>query len=376
MRHPRAHLVLALALALPPLTACTPDKIRVQPKDVRTLQLRRYDGATRFCPGEILQIEMVADLKDGTVCSNLRANTGCRKKKHAVLDGASVALFAEPGRWLSAKEYKLQTPPNPFATWRDGVELRGWVQSTGTKHPLRTSQVTRRLLPTYACHSASPQVFSNGQAPTASPGRRGPVLTVLVTALPSPFYPDAVLIKVVSASAVRYFISQDRANPVTVVSAGQRGGDGYDGETGRRGQDGRSATSDCQNGENGENGGPGGDGGPGAPGGPGGDVVVVFDRTAVGRLESRVIVRSEGGAGGSGGRGGMGGSGGSGGSGRSGTNCTGSSGNSGSTGLSGRDGPDGAWGPPGRVSRTVGTREEMFAPELPTFRELEVNQGI
>ena len=63
-------------LMLLALAACTPDKIRVQPNDVRTLQVRRFDGATRFCPGEIIQVEMVATLKDGTVCSNLREDTG------------------------------------------------------------------------------------------------------------------------------------------------------------------------------------------------------------------------------------------------------------------------------------------------------------
>ncbi|MBU1511390.1 hypothetical protein KKD52_13605, partial [Myxococcota bacterium] len=170
-----------LPVLLLALLACTPDKIRVQPNDVRTLQVRRYDGATRFCPGETIQVEMVANLKDGTVCSNLRTDTGCRKQKNAVLDPKSVALFAEPARWVSSTEFRLLTPPNPLATWKDGIELRGWIQSTGTKYPLRTEQVSRRLLPTYLCHSRVAQVFSDGQAYTATPGRRGPNLTVLVT---------------------------------------------------------------------------------------------------------------------------------------------------------------------------------------------------
>jgi hypothetical protein len=366
----------SVLLVLLSLLACKPDRIRVQPNDVRTLQVRRFDGATRFCPGEIIQVEMVADLKDGTVCSNLRPNTGCRKQKHAVLDPRSVALFAEPARWVSDREFRLQTPPNPFATWRDGVELRGWIQSTGTKYPLRTEQVNRRLLPTYLCHSAHPQVFSDGQAPTGRVGRRGPNLTVLLTPLPSPFYPDVVLLKVVSGSQVRYFISQDAGHPVTIVSQGQGGGNGSDGQSGRRGSDGRSAVSECENGDNGDNGDDGGDGGPGAPGGPGGDVLVVFDQTKVQALERRVIARSEGGPGGHGGRGGSGGAGGSGGSGRSGTNCSGSSGSSGSYGRSGHDGPTGPHGPRGHVTATRGLRDEMFAPELPTFKELDTHLGL
>ncbi len=362
--------VIALILALHGMAACRPTRLEIDPAEVKTLQVRRADSLTRFCPGEVFQVEMLAMLKDGTECSSVRSDTGCRKQKHSVLSPSSVALFAQPGEWVAIEKYLFRPHPDPWKTMRNGITLRGWVQGTAKSRQERSQEVRQRLFPEYTCHSATPRVYEPAHAPTGRPGGRGPTLTVMATPFSTPYYHDAVLIKVLVDGVAHYYISQDPDHPVTIISRGQRGGSGYDGRDGISGLDGSNASSDCQAGGDGGDGGHGENGGPGYPGGPGGEIHLLIDQNAVRKLENRVFVRSDGGLGGPGGLGGRGGRGGSGGYGKGGTNCTATNGRQGSQGHSGHDGAPGPEGPPGSVQMSVAPAAEMFSMELPRMKKM------
>jgi hypothetical protein len=206
-------------------------------------------------------------------------------------------------------------------------------------------------------------------------GAPGPDLDVYAAPFATPFYPEAVIVRIESPTLglAKYVVSATPVDPVVIASKGGAGGAGFSGERGMDGAAGASATSTCGTGGAGGAGSAGGPGGHGGNGGRGGMVRVHFDTATAASLAGRVKVSSLGGEAGPGGSGGSGGSGGPGGSGgSSGDGCTGTrgpQGPAGPSGPSGRSGVPGSPGPSPRVSTMP--RGVMFATEAPRIRAIE-----
>jgi len=213
-------------------------------------------------------------------------------------------------------------------------------------------------------------------------GRPGPELTVAITSLSTPFYPDAALVRVEWLGNRAYFISPSADKPVRIVSKGQNGAPGAHGQDGAKGRDGEDAKADCAKGEDGGNGKPGGPGGNGGDGGPGGPIKVVLDEANADKLRGRLLLASIGGEAGQAGRGGQGGLGGHPGAGgplKAGASLESCKPEMGKFGKNGPDGADGKMGNAGADGPAPtfenSPRQTLFGTELGMIQRIEAAKG-
>ncbi len=368
-----AHPLFAL-LALAPLGAACTKHVTIDPRNVKELAVRPYQGEAEFCPGHAFQIELVAKMSDGTTCSNLDKRSGCLGHSKAIIDPNDVRLTATNATALERPEYGWLPDPNPLATAATGMQLGGWIETKIDDKPMKTDFARAALKPVYSCMRET-NIEPDLEIGYGQDGARGPDLEVYATALATPYYPDAVLVRIEAPAMnlVRYVISPSSNSPVAIASKGQGGGRGHPGARGADGAPGVSSSSVCGTGGPGGAGGNGGPGGQGGNGGPGGFVRLHLDGAMAPMLRERVLVASLGGAAGPGGQGGAGGNGGPGGAGGpSGDSCTGSRGPQGSSGIAGPYGRDGYPGPNGPPPKFfLAPRDAMFASEAARMAEIE-----
>ncbi len=356
------------------LGGCGPTKMQIDPKNVANVVVRPASGQNLYCPGDKFQVEVVAKLKDGTNCSTINPDLGCMGKKDSVIDPAMVRVEATPGAPVQEHNpFVFMPDPNPLHTAATGMRLKAWIVGT-TGAQSDTAFAESALKPVYACQQQNmltrPPPPGYGQH-----GGQGPSLRISATVLSTPWYADAVLIRIdaTDLGLTRYVISQSADMLVRIASKGQDGARGFPGTPGTNGVRGSNASSTCGKGGRGSDGGPGGYGGPGGSGGPGGMIEVMVDAAAADKITARLRVASPGGAAGPGGFGGSGGLGGSGGSG--GPSGQGCSGQSGESGHNGQNGPPGPMGLPGQNGPapifTTASRDKLFAGELAVIKQIE-----
>lgn len=363
-------------------TGCGPTKMELDPKSVVNVDVRPASGQRLYCPGEAFQVELVAKLPDGSQCSSTNRALGCNGKGDAVIDPKLVRLEAvNATRGGDADDFVMVPNPNPLDTAGTGVTLRGWLESS-----LGASQKGETTLkPVYQCMSRAELGVAGAGSLDGLNGAAGPTLRVYATPMSTPFYADAVLVRVESSTGeVRYMISPSADQPVSIVSRGQNGAPGAAGAPGKAGTAGVAADVACGTGGVGGDGTDGGAGGLAGAGGAGGAIEIALDGTAADKLRGRVLVESLPGQGGAVGRGGAGGAAGVGGAagpdgppGQNGPSCVGAKGKDGRPGRSGAAGPPPP-PPPASPIPTVGqgVRKELFARELKVIETIEATKAI
>ncbi|UQA61758.1 hypothetical protein [Polyangium aurulentum] len=368
----------ALAALAPALAACGPSHAQIDPRNVVNVTVRPASGQLLYCPGDEFQVEVVAKLKDGTTCSNVDGNRGCLGKDDQVIapelvriGGSSGVPLRQPGAFLWAPN------PDPLATADSGMTLRGWLEGVVEGKTVKSMEGEALLRPVYECQQQGIYtILISGRA--GDDGRPGPEVTVAITTLSTPFYPNAALIRVEWQGTREYFISPSADKPVRIISKGQDGLPGVPGQDGAKGRDGKNAEQECAKGEDGGNGAPGQPGGPGGDGGPGGPIKVILDEANADKLRGRLLLASVGGdpgQGGLGGHGGFGGQGGFGGPLKAGTSldsCKPVSGEHGKKGADGLEGPRGNRGADGPAPTfEMQPRQTLFANELGIIQRIE-----
>jgi hypothetical protein len=339
----RRQALLALALVTSPFAFGCTKKVTIDPRAVTELTVRPFAkrgplaDQLLYCPGDAFQVELVAEMSDGTLCSNLDKRTGCLGHSKALIVEGDVHITGSGGEQVVGPKFTWMPDPDPLATAATGMKLEGWLDVTIEGQELKTKVARAKLKPVYSCMEST-IVLPATVAGAGQDGAPGPDLDVYAAPFATPFYPEAVIVRIESPTLglAKYVVSATPVDPVVIASKGGAGGAGFSGERGMDGAAGASATSTC---------GTGGAGGAGSAGGPGG----------------------HGGNGGSGGSGGAGGSPGS-----SGDGCTGTrgpQGPAGPSGPSGRSGVPGSPGPSPRVSTMP--RGVMFATEAPRIRAIE-----
>ncbi len=360
----------ALASSALVMLACGPSKLMVSPARVVNVNVQPASLQALFCPGDAFQIELVAKLDDGTLCSNIDGGRGCMNEKDSIIDPSLVRIEASPGAFTDMSKFVFTPPVNPLETADAGISLRGYLEDATGKSVVGE----RRVSPVYDCQreyvGSVPQPGKNGE-----PGQPGPDLTVTVTSLSTPWFSNAALIRVENGSQKVYFISPSADRPVRIVSKGQDGGAGALGPAGAAGADGAAAGAACTPGSNGMPGTSGGQGGDGGNGGPGGSIKLVVDDAKGEMLKARVKLESIGGAAGLAGPGGAGGAGGRGGAGAAADTMCASGGAAGADGSAGTSGPSGKPGKPGAPgpapAESAGARSALFASEMATITKIE-----
>ncbi len=387
MKPIRLLIPFLVAVLATPLVACGPSHVQLDPRQVANVSVRPASGQKFFCPGDAFQVEVIAKLNDGSTCSSVEPALGCMGEKDAVIDPDDIRLNGDSGKMEDKSEWIWMPPSNPLATAASGITFTAWLETTIDDELLKSSQGTAELTPVYDCQQKDAFGFAppddpdflgkllgqTGEPPAdGADGQSGPNLEIAVTALSTPFYPNAALIRVRGDQSTRYYISPSVDKPVTIVTRGEDGHPGRAGEAGRAGSDGRDATSTCGRGGDGGDGTAGTAGSDGGNGGNGGSIVMMLDEASADTLRHRVLASSRGGKAGRGGHGGVGGRRGYGGdAGPSGKDCKGEKGKSGEPG---RDGPSGARGQAGTSGglrvETV-PREALFGKELGIIRKIE-----
>lgn len=365
----RTGLLAALSVLGVGLGGCGPTLVNFDPNNAVSLDVRPVPGQKVFCPGATFQVEVIAKLQSGSMCSSTDRSVGCQGQKDAVINPTMIRLEASGGKRTGDLEKFMWTPPaDIFETADTGLTIRAWlekqVEGQYQKSPVGESE----LVPVYQCRSGD--TFSAGSA-----GAAGPDVQIAVAPLKTPYYADAALVRVDVQGSRSYYISPSPEQPVYITTYGGDGPQGAQGKAGEKGEDGRAAPSGsapCTRGEPGRDGQDGGAGGPGGDGGPGGAVRITLDKAAGNALLSRVVAKSLPGGPGAGGRGGDGGPGGSGGSGITGPSCSdvkGQDGRAGRAGQSGQAGRAGQAGPAPVVS--MSPRQTLFVDEMPTIQRIE-----
>ncbi len=364
--------ILALTAAQPILTGCGPNQAQIDPRNVSDLKIRPSSGQMLFCPGAPFTVEFVAKLKDGSTCSNLNADSGCMNQKNTVIDPTVLRLTGSNGR---VQGQGWVTDDDPLKTADSGIRLKGWMEQVLNGQTYKSMESDIDLKPVYECMSSADFSQGNGRD-DGSNGSPGPAITVAITTLSTPFYPDAALVRVESGTMRQYYISPSADKPIRITATGQPGARGRQGAAGNGGQAG-TAGAECKNGTDGGNGSAGGAGGRGGDGGAGGTIRVILDEANADKLKGRLLIANPGGAAGEGGFGGPGGSGGNGGSAGSkpanaAADCnpqSGRSGQDGATGATGPRGKDGAAGP--APSFENGKRQAIWANEMQAIQRVE-----
>jgi len=369
--------ILAITAVQPILTGCGPTQAQIDPRNVADLKIRPTSGQDLFCPGAPFSVEFVAKLKDGTTCSNFNADSGCMNQKNTVIDPTVLRLSGSNGQ---VQGQGWVTDADPLKTADTGIRLRGWLEQviSGQNQKSMESEIT--LKPVYECKSQANYSPGNGRD-DGSNGGAGPMITIAITTLSTPFYPDAALIRVESGTLREYFISPSADKPIRITATGQPGARGKQGAAGADGRAG-DAGAECKNGTDGTDGTAGGPGGRGGDGGAGATIKVILDDANPDKLKGRILIANPGGAPGEGGLGGPGGRGGVGGApGTKATNvppaeCTPQGGKSGQNGANGPNGPRGNAGPAGPApSFENAKRFTVWANESQAIQRIEGSGG-
>ncbi len=368
----RTGMLTTLMLASGALAACGPTLVNFDPSNAVSIDVRPVTGQKVFCPGAAFQVEILAKLANGSLCSSTDRSIGCQGEKDAVISPKMIRLEGDQGGRKGDLEKFVWAPPDDiFATADTGVTLRAWLEKTVEGQYQKSVVGESELVPVYTCRMGDS--FGPG-----SPGAPGPEVRVAITSLKTPFYPDAALIRVDAAGSRSYYISPSEDQAVSITSHGGNGASGNQGQSGKQGEDGRAAPSGaavCTRGENGRDGQDGGPGGPGGDGGAGGPVRITVDKAAADKLKGRILAESIGGGAGPGGQGGAGGPGGHGGDGVTGQGCSSSSDVKGQDGRAGRAGQSGAEGRAGNAGPApvfaTGTRQSLFADEMDIIQRIE-----
>jgi hypothetical protein len=347
-------LVLVGATAL---LGCGPKTVSVKPGDVREVVVRPRDGQPVFCPGQPFEVEVVAQMNNGDVCSTTVPGR-CAGSDKALLDKKQIVVTASAGIF-DPSTMVLRPVEDPLAT-AAGMSLAGWVLGAEQK------RATTVLRPVYPCMATSDY--------DAPPGAPGPALEIAATIISTPFYPRVTLVRIRSSDGGVRYVMSPVGQRLRILA---RGGQGYAGEQGSSGQQGASGSAGgmCQNGGAGGAGTPGGPGGPGGNGGPGGSILAAIDAAAFDEIAAQLDLLTPGGDPGPGGAGGQGGAGGAGGAAGSSDpkqcpsgGTAGPAGPAGSRGSDGSPGMEGPDGPPPK--RTAQPRDVLFAAEMPRILEL------
>lgn len=370
---------IAAAFAAPlllGLTGCASEQVHVDPGSVRELTLRVAGSAqgakATFCPGQIISLELLAKLADGSMCSSGSAMPGCMGRSDAIIDPGDARVQGSSGSFSKGQGISWMPDPNPLTTAVEGLTLRAFVEAVRDGRPVQSKTAELSLDPEYSCLQEA--VFQPPALQTpATEGGVGPALRVAITTFSTPRYPDAVLVRVDSPLGKTYLIGATRGKPVTIISKGQRGGPGVAGVSGIMGADGPEPSSiGCHPGRPGMNGMDGGQGGPGGRGGPGGPIQIVLDEAVIDKLKGWLSVGSVGGDGGPGGAGGRGGTGGRGSRASNSPGCTAQEGNAGKNGVQGRGGAAGPRGVDGpQPTFSTGARKDLFGDDLPLIERIE-----
>lgn len=372
---------LPILVAAGAVAGCGPKQLKVDPRAVVDVQVRPASGQPLYCPGDAFEVELVAKMKDGSTCSNIDPARRCGGVE-GVIARDLVRIQSSSGDWRGNSPYVLVPPDDALATAEQGLRLRAWLEGPSPDGAMAKSmEGTNELRPVYTCAAQRERLFT-GPSPAmhGENGAPGPSLTVAVTTLSTPYYPNAALVVIKGGGQTRYLISPSADQPVTIVSRGAPGFQGKPGRPGPPGVNGGDSQQECIQGAAGTDGGPGGPGGPGGNGGPGGPITLLLDSAAAERLRPRVVLRSEGGAAGAPGPGGPGGVGGIGGRGLVGPACSQNGAPKARDGNNGRRGPDGPSGQPGQPGPaptvdTTQSREALFGLELPTIQRIEAAKG-
>lgn len=365
---------LPFFVAMPVLVGCGPSHAQIEPKDVVNVSVRPASGQLLFCPGDPFQVEVVAKLKDGTSCSNVDPNKGCMNEKDTVIASEMVRIQGSSG-FVGGGNFIWVPDKDVLKTADTGMGLRGWLESaTGGK----SMEGEAQLKPVYDCQMQ--QTIRGARGRDGEMGAPGPELTISITTLSTPFFPDAALFRLDWPGNRAYMISPSADKPVRITTYGGEGGRGLEGAPGVPGRDGKDATEECADGLDGTNGGDGGPGGRGGDGGPGGLIRVILDDANADKLKGRLLVQSLGGPGGDRGPGGAGGKGGRGGEAgalKAGDpDCKPRDGKNGALGKFGPSGEQGRTGPNGPAPTfEMGERKQMFANELAIIQRIEAGKA-
>ncbi|MDC3953475.1 hypothetical protein [Polyangium jinanense] len=365
---------LPFVAALPLLVGCGPSQAQIDPKNVVNVSVRPASGQMLFCPGDAFQVELVAKLKDGSSCSNVDPNKGCMGQKDTVISSEMVRIQGSSGA-VGGGNFIWMPDRDVLKTADTGMGLRGWLESATSG---KSMEGEAQLKPVYDCQME--QKIRGGKGREGEPGAPGPELTVAITTLSTPFFPDAALVRIDWPGNRFYMISPSADKPVRITSIGGEGGHGREGAPGIQGKDGKDATEDCAEGTNGTDGTEGGPGGRGGDGGPGGLIKVILDDANPDKLKGRLLLESVGGPGGDrgpGGKGGFGGKGGKGGPLKAGdATCKPKDGKNGQLGRRGPSGDAGRQGPSGPAPVfEMGQRKVMFANEISSIQRIEAGKG-
>ncbi|MDI1443680.1 hypothetical protein [Polyangium sp. 6x1] len=365
---------LPFVAALPLLVGCGPSQAQIDPKNVVNVSVRPASGQLLFCPGDPFQVEVVAKLKDGTSCSNVDPNKGCMSQKDTVISSNLVHIQGSSG-FIGGGNFIWMPDKDVLKTADTGMGLRGWLESATSG---KSMEGEAQLKPVYDCQKE--QQIRGAKGRVGEQGGPGPELTISITTLSTPFYPDAALIRIDWPGNRAYVISPSSDKPVRITSVGGEGGRGREGVSGIPGKDGVDAKEECIDGTDATDGTNGGPGGRGGDGGPGGLIKVILDDANADKLKGRLLLLSVGGQGGDrgpGGDGGRGGKGGNAGPVRAGDpECKPKDGKNGALG---KFGPAGEQGRPGTAGPAPvfenGQRSVMFANELATIQRIEAGKG-
>jgi hypothetical protein len=361
------------ALGTTLLLGCGPSSIELDPKSVVDLKVRPASGQALFCPGDPFLVEVVAKMNDGSTCSSSDATRSCLGKTNRVIDPEQIQLGLTSGAFDPTNPLVVVPEADPLLTAMEGMELRASLVGIGASAGSRSMPAAAALKPVYDCRLRG--LFGGGVA-TGPVGARGPDLTVAATSLSTPFYPDAMLVRVQGPMGTSYWVSPSSDRVLEIVAAGQAGAPGLPGEPGAAGASGedRSAQGECVRGGDGGPGGNGTDGGPGGNGGDGGSFKLLLDDRVADKLLARLKLSNPGGEAGRAGPGGPAGPGGAGGWGgpthpERCPDTTGAAGPPGTPGRDGEPGRSGVAGPPPVIERLA--REQLFSKELGTLQQIE-----
>ncbi|HVK67173.1 MAG TPA: hypothetical protein VM694_21955 [Polyangium sp.] len=370
----RRFVSLPFVAALPLLVGCGPNQAQIDPKNVVNVSVRPASGQLLFCPGDPFQVEVVAKLKDGTSCSNVDASKGCMNEKDTVISSEMVRIQGSSGS-IGGGNFIWVPERDVLKTADTGMGLRGWLESATSG---KSMEGEAQLKPVYDCQTE--QKIRGAKGREGDPGAPGPELTVSISTLSTPFYPDAALVRLDWPGNRVYLISPSADKPVRITSIGGEGGQGREGAPGIPGKDGKDAKEDCLDGTDGTNGTDGGPGGRGGDGGAGGLIKVILDDANPDKLKGRLLLQSVGGPSGDrgpGGKGGFGGKGGQRGMLKAGeASCNPKDGKNGQLGRRGPSGDTGRPGPSGPAPVfEMGQRAVMFANEIAIIQRIEAGKG-
>ncbi len=367
-----AKSVVGTTLVLLTMAACGPSSAELDPKSVVDLKVRPASGQLLFCPGDPFLVEVVAKMNDGSTCSSNDATRTCLGQTNTLIDRDQIDLGLTSGSFDPSKELVVIPEADPFKTAQDGMELRASILGVGPSAGTRSVVGTASLKPVYDCRL---QASFGGGVATGPVAAAGPELTLAATSLSTPFYPDAMLVRLEGPGGSSYWISPSSDRVLEFIAAGQSGQAGAPGAAGAAGPAGtdNSAVGACI---------PGGDGGPGTDGaagsnggdgGVGGTFRVRLDESVADKLLARLKLLNPGGAAGSAGAGGAAGPGGPGGAGGPANelcpNTAGKPGKPGNKGADGLAGKPGAAGPAPLIERLP--RASLFASELKLIESIE-----